>query len=209
MLSYGTVKLKYNAPITLSYSLACAAVLLANQISGGLLQGVFSVSPYSVNGSPLSWFHLFTHIFGHANWQHLIGNFSFILLIGPVLEEKYGSGPLAAMIAVTALATGLLDLLIERAELFGASGIVFMLILLSSFTNIRSGEIPVTFILIVVLYVVKEVWEALTPDSVSHLTHIAGGLIGGAFGFLFAKKGQPPASPPVPGASALKKPGDA
>jgi membrane associated rhomboid family serine protease len=190
------VKLRYNAPVTLSFSIVAAVVLIVNQITGGLLQSVFSVSPYSVNASPLSWYHLFTHVIGHGSWQHLIGNFSFILLIGPILEEKYGSGPILLMIAVTALATGLLDLLIERAELFGASGIVFMLILLSSFTNIRSGEIPITFILVIVLYVVKEIWDALTPDSVSHLTHIAGGIVGGAFGFLFARK-EPTTTPPA------------
>jgi len=192
------VKLKYNAPVILSFSIVSAVVLLVNQITGGLLQGVFSVSPYSVDASPLSWYHLFTHVIGHGSWQHLIGNFSFILLIGPILEEKYGSGPILLMIVVTALATGLLDLLIERAELFGASGIVFMLILLSSFTNIRSGEIPITFILVIVLYVVKEIWEALTPDSVSHLTHIAGGIVGGAFGFLFARKEPAPTTPAAP-----------
>ncbi len=192
------VKLRYNAPVFLSFSLVSAVVLLVNQITGGLLQGVFSVSPYSVSASPLSWYHLFTHVIGHGSWQHLIGNFSFILLIGPILEEKYGSGPILLMILVTALATGLLDLLIERAELFGASGVVFMLILLSSFTNIRSGEIPITFILVIVLYVVKEIWDALTPDSVSHLTHIAGGIVGGAFGFLFAKKEPSPTTPAAP-----------
>ena len=186
------MKLKYNAPVILSFSIICAVVLLLDQITAGVLnlRYVFSVSPVSVNASPLSWYHLFSHVIGHANWQHLIGNFSFILLIGPILEEKYGSGPILLMMLVTALATGILDLLIERAQLFGASGIVFMLILLSSFTNMRSGEIPITFILIVILYVVKEIWDALTPDSVSHLTHIAGGIVGGAFGFLFAQKNK-------------------
>jgi membrane associated rhomboid family serine protease len=192
------VKLRYNAPIVLSYSIICAVVLLINQITAGLLQNMFSVSPYSVTSSPLSWYHLVTHVIGHQNWQHLIGNLAFILLIGPILEEKYGSGPVLLMMVVTAVATGVLDLLIERAMLFGASGIVFMFILLSSFTNIRSGEIPITFILIVVLYVVKEIWDALTPDSVSHLTHIAGGIVGGAFGFLFAKSAAAAPKTPAP-----------
>ncbi|HUJ76185.1 MAG TPA: rhomboid family intramembrane serine protease, partial [bacterium] len=114
-------------------------------------------------------------------------NFSFILLIGPVLEEKYGSLPILAMMVVTALATAILNLLLVHTGLLGASGIVFMLILLSSFTNIRQGEIPITFILIIALYVVREFVNALTPNTVSQLAHIAGGVIGGAFGFLFSK----------------------
>jgi membrane associated rhomboid family serine protease len=85
-----------------------------------------------------------------------------------------------------------------------------MLILLSSFTNIRSGEIPITFILIVVLYVVREFVNALTPSGISQVAHIVGGLCGGAFGFLFSKgkeapraqlpagpPGRPPAQPPA------------
>jgi membrane associated rhomboid family serine protease len=194
------MKLKYNAPVSLSFSIVAAVVLVADQIGGGWLRPIFSVSPASVGASPLSWYHLFTHVIGHLNWQHFIGNFAFILLIGPILEEKYGSSRILLVMAVTALATGLLDLLIERAELFGASGIVFMLILLSSFTNIRSREVPVTFILIIVLYVVKEVLDSFTPDSVSHLTHIAGGIVGGAFGFLFAQKA--PAPSPTPPATS-------
>ena len=79
------------------------------------------------------------------------------------------------------------------------SGIVFMLILLSSFTNIRQGEIPITLILIIALYVVREFVNALNPDTVSQLAHIAGGIIGGAFGFLFSK---PPAVPAAAGAPA-------
>jgi len=91
------------------------------------------------------------------------------------------------MMLVTALSTAVLNLLIVRTGLYGASGIVFMLILLSSFTNIRQGEIPITFILIIALYLVREFVNALTPSTISELAHIAGGIIGGLFGFLFSK----------------------
>jgi rhomboid protease GluP len=130
--------------------------------------------------------------------EHLISNFSFILLIGPVLEEKYGSVPLLGMMLVTALATAALNLLLVHTGLFGASGIVFMLILLSSFTNIRQGEIPITLILIIALYVVREFVNALNPDTVSQLAHIFGGVIGGAFGFLFSKPAPAPGGVAVP-----------
>jgi membrane associated rhomboid family serine protease len=104
---------------------------------------------------------------------------------------------------VTAIATAILNMLLVHAGLLGASGIVFMLILLSSFTNIRQGEIPITFILIVVLYIVRELVNAFTPDTVSQLAHIAGGIIGGLFGFLFSKPPTPaPAAPAKTGTPA-------
>jgi membrane associated rhomboid family serine protease len=112
-----------------------------------------------------------------------------------VLEEKYGSLPLFLMMLVTALATAVLNLLIIRQGLLGASGIAFMLILLSSFTNIRQGDIPITFILIVALYLVREFVNALTPSTVSELAHIAGGIIGALFGFVFSRAEKKPALP--------------
>jgi len=180
------MKLRYNAPVTLTFALISAAVLALDMPLGGFLtRTFFTVYPDFHITNPLSWLRLVTHVIGHANWSHLIGNFSFILLIGPILEEKYGSGPLFLMMLVTALVTGILNTLFIRAGLLGASGIVFMMILLSSFTNIRSGEIPITFILVVALYLVKELVNALAPDQISQLAHIAGGVCGGLFGFLF------------------------
>ncbi len=113
-----------------------------------------------------------------------MGNFAFILLLGPILEEKYGSASLAIMIVVTAVVTGLLNILFLPTGLLGASGVVFMMILLSSFTNIRQGGIPLTFILIVVLFLAQEIANSLREDSVSQFAHISGGIIGSLFGFL-------------------------
>ncbi len=183
------LRLRYNAPVTLTFALAAAALLGADQLTGGTLIGAwFTAPPYLERASVLSWLRLFSHVLGHASWAHLVSNFSFILLIGPVLEEKFGSGLVLVMMLVTAGVTGVLNALVVHAGLLGASGIVFMLILLSSFTNIRSGEIPVTFLLVIALYLVREFVAALTPDSVSQLAHIAGGLCGGLFGFIFARR---------------------
>jgi len=195
------VHLRYNAPVVLTFALLCAVVLLIDQLTGGLffIKTFFVLPAFFNSHSPLDWLRLFTYVIGHANWNHLISNFSFILLIGPVLEEKYGSLPLLAMMVVTALATAILNMVLVHTGLYGASGIVFMLILLSSFTNIRQGEIPITFILIVALYLVREFVNALTPSTVSQLAHIAGGIIGGLFGFLFSKTPAVPTLPAQPG----------
>jgi len=190
------IRIRYNAPVVLTFAIVSALVLLVDQLTGGtLVRAYFTLPPTFSTGSLLSWLKLVSYVVGHASWAHLIGNFSFILLIGPVLEEKYGSLPLLAMMVVTALATALLNLLIVRAGLLGASGIVFMLILLSSFTNIRQGEVPITLLLVIALYLAREFLNALTPDAVSQLGHIAGGIIGGLFGFLFSGAERKPALP--------------
>jgi len=203
------LRIKYNSPVVLTFSLLCAIVLLIDQVSGGsFIRSYFLLQPDFNAGSFLSWFRLVSYVIGHQSWTHLVGNFSFILLIGPVLEEKYGSLALLAMMIVTALATAVLNLLVVRTGLYGASGIVFMLILLSSFTNIRQNEIPITFILIVALYMVREFVNALHPDTVSELAHIFGGVIGGAFGFLFSKPAPVPAAAAAPAVPADPAPPD-
>jgi len=190
------LRIRYNSPVILTFALLCALVLGIDQLTGGtVIRNYFTLMPYFDRHSFMSWMRLFTYVIGHESWAHLIGNFSFILLIGPILEEKYGSLPIFLMMVVTAVATAVLNLLLVHAGLLGASGIVFMLILLSSFTNIRQGEIPLTFILILALYLVREFVNALTPDRISQLAHIAGGLIGGLFGFLFSRSESKPVLP--------------
>lgn len=189
------MKIKYNAPVILTFTLASTAVLVIAQIVGPQ----FVIRYFSVPGftqrirlfSPGA-FRLITHVIGHGSWAHLMGNFAFVLLIGPILEEKYGSGPLFAMMFVTALVTGILNLLLFPAGLLGASGVVFMLILLISFTNIREGEIPLTFILVVLLFLVKEILNIFENNNISEFAHIMGGICGALFGFLFRRRGSPP-----------------
>jgi membrane associated rhomboid family serine protease len=112
-----------------------------------------------------------------------MGNLTFILLVGPIVEEKYGDMRTLFMILITALVTGILNILFFHTGLLGASGIVFMLILLVSFTNTRSGEIPVTFILVALLFIGKEVLQSLSTDQISQFAHIIGGICGSFFGF--------------------------
>ena len=179
------MKITYNAPVTLSFALICSLVLLLDLLAGSALtEAFFSVGGTMNLANPVDYLRLFTHVIGHANWTHLLSNFAFILLLGPILEEKYGSRSLLLMMVITALVTGILNVLLFSTGLLGASGIVFMMILLGSFTNFRKGEIPLTFILVVLLYVTREVITAFQADSVSQFAHIAGGLCGSLFGFL-------------------------
>lgn len=178
------MKIKYNSPVILTFTLISISVLLINNFSGiPLIRNFFTVYPGINFSNPVSFFRLVSHIIGHANWAHLLGNFSIILLIGPLLEEKYGAGKLFEMIFVTALITGLLNSFLFSTGLIGASGIAFMLILLGSFSNIRAGEIPLTFILVAVLFLGGEIIKGLGTDNISQFAHIIGGATGAAYGF--------------------------
>lgn len=185
------MKITFNAPVVLTFTIiSCAVMGLSDTIFPGLNTNYFAATGHFDWGRVADYFRLFSHIFGHQDWTHLVGNFSFILLIGPILEEKYGSKKLLLMIAVTALATSAFNNILWDTGLLGASGIVFMMILLGSLVNFSSGTIPVTFILIVILYLGQEVYAALaTDDNVSQFAHIMGGVCGMIFGFFLGKGG--------------------
>ena len=179
------IRLRYNSPVILTFTLLATAVLVIDTFTAGAASKLaFTVYPGMDLRSPLTYLRLVSHVVGHADWTHLMSNFSFILLIGPILEEKFGSLRTLAMMAVTALITGILAALVFRTGLKGASGIVFMFILLGSFTNSRQGEIPLTFILVVILFLAREVINTVAVrDNVAQFAHIAGGVCGGMFGF--------------------------
>ena len=195
------MRIKYNAPVILSFTFIATLVMVLAQFLGeDLVHRFFSVPGNSqgLRVVSLDVFRLISHVIGHGGWAHLMANFTFILLIGPILEEKYGSGPLLVMMLITAFATGVLNVIFFPADLLGASGIVFMLILLISFTNIRAGEIPLTFMLVVLLFLTKEVLNAFEQNNISEFAHIVGGICGAMFGFLFTGKPQADVSGPAP-----------
>lgn len=76
----------------------------------------------------MTYFRFFGHVLGHANWEHFIGNITMILVIGPLLEEKYGSADTLIVILVTAFVTGVIHFIFfPGVALMGASGIVLHL----------------------------------------------------------------------------------
>ena len=115
---------------------------------------------------------------------------AYILLLGPALEEKYGAKKLLLVIAVTAVITALVhNVLFPGTRLLGASGVVFAFILLTSFTEFREGEIPLTTILVALIYLGQQIWDGIAVrDNVSNLSHIVGGLVGGCAGFLLNRR---------------------
>lgn len=168
----------------LGFSLfSLAALLLAMATGGGTNDLFFSVYRAPLT-DPLTWVRFFGHVLGHAGWQHFIGNIMLILVIGPLLEEKYGSGEVLFVILITAFVTGLLNfVLFPQVQLLGASGVAFAMILLSSFVSVKEGEIPLTFLLVAVIYIGGEVIDGIfVRDSVSNLSHIAGGAVGAVLG---------------------------
>ena len=179
------IVIRFNAPVMLTFALlSLLALLLGSWTNGAATHQYFSVYRSSLS-DPLTYVRFIGHVLGHADYEHYMGNMLLLLLVGPGLEEKYGSGTMVWMILVTALVTGLVHFVFfPGSALLGASGVVFMMIVLSSFTAMRRGEIPVTLILVVIFYLGGEIMDGLfKKDNISQITHIVGGLCGLIFGF--------------------------
>lgn len=199
------IRISYNAPVVLTFALLAVGVhIIGATVSESFVRTWFTAKPWLNSTSDYA--GLFTHILGHATWEHLLGNFMLILLLGPLLEERFGSLRLLVMILITALVTGLLNVALFNTGLLGASGIAFMMILLASTANIRQGEIPLTFIAVAVIYLGGEIVHAVRDkDQVSQAAHLIGGLVGAAFGFLSARGGRASAVAFTLGGAAKKQ----
>ena len=178
-------KITFNSPVVLVFSLICLVSTILGIITKDESTRALFMTYHSTLTNPMTYVRFFTHVFGHANWSHFMGNIAYILLLGPLLEEKYGAKDLIEVIALTGLITGILNyIFFPNIALCGASGVVFAFILLSSFTSFKQGEIPITFILIAVIYIGQEIYRGIAiEDNVSNLAHVLGGVVGSIAGY--------------------------
>ncbi len=182
--------IRFNAPVILSFALlSLLALVLGTLTNDATTYRFFSVYRSSLS-DPLTYVRFFGHVLGHAGYEHYMGNMLLLLLVGPGIEEKYGHKTTALCIAITALVTGLVQFIFfPTTVLLGASGVVFMMIVLSSFTEMGKEGIPITLILVVIFYLGGELMDGLTAaDNVSQLTHIVGGVCGLVFGFSIKRR---------------------
>jgi len=200
-------RIQYNSPVILTYALLSLIVCGVNYLSHGMSNTLFFSVYRSSPADPLTYVRIIGHVLGHVDINHYFSNFLIILLVGPMLEEKYGSVPMLIMMLITAVITGAIFLLVSGGStvLLGASGIVFMLILLSSFVNFKRGRIPLTLVLVIIAYIGNEAYQGFTAsDNISHLTHIIGGLCGAVAGYFInssriKKEDAPEEKQPVEG----------
>ncbi len=182
-MNKGFGRIQYNSPVTLTFAFISLLVLMLGYLTGGGSTALlFSVYRSSLL-DPLTYIRLFGHVLGHMDWSHYSGNMVLFLVLGPMLEEKYKSKAFLTMIVITALVSGLFYMvLFPGSMLLGASGIVFMMIVLSSVAGMKNGRIPLTLILVLVVYLGGEVMNITSRDGIAHAAHILGGVCGASFG---------------------------
>lgn len=202
-------KVSYNAPVTLTFVLLCITLFALDffAFKGKLITKALTChgkigSAVAFNfKNPFDYIRLFSHVFGNTSWPSLFINLGFILLLGPTLEERYGSPIVALAIAITALVTGVLNVCFLSTTLTGTGAIVLLMIILASVSSLDKKELPLTFVCVLILYCANEMHSAYRDSTlatkgfgaffkinVPTFINLAGGICGSLFGFLVAPK---------------------
>ena len=179
--------MQYNSPVILTFFLLSLGVLFLGQYTGGwTTTHLFSVYRSSLK-DPLFYIRLFGHVLGHGSWDHFLNNMLLLLVVGPPMEEKYGSLPLLKGDPAHGPHLGhSVSVRCSPHGAAGASGIVFMLIMLASLSGF-SGGIPVTMLLVAALYLGQQIYDIIfVRDNVANFMHIVGGVCGTVFGYVNA-----------------------
>ena len=90
------------------------------------------------------------------------------------------------MVLITSLLIGLIYKIFNLGRVKGASGVLYMLIILSSFVNMEGGKIPITLALIIIFFVADDIIKFIKreDDNISHIGHLIGAICGVVFGIL-------------------------
>lgn len=193
------LKVAYDAPVTLTFVIVCAIIFLLNMLlaKGGKSGGLQSLlaSPTTQAGSlpffvkqPLSYLRLLLYIFGadQAGAPVLFTNLILIMLLGPAMEERYGSVIIGIMIFVSALFSGVLNACFLETSLVGAVPLVSMMIFLNAFMSFSKKKFPLSFAAVMVFFVLLQIFSG--AGAVRIIICIAGGLCGSLFAFLTSPK---------------------
>ena len=109
--------------VTFGIMAACMAVLILTDIRGDIdTYARWGLVPKHLQGPGL-----FTYMFMHAGWGHLLGNFLILFLAGPPLEDRWGRSLFAGVYVAAGLFAGGFFILMKPGSdlpLVGASGAI-------------------------------------------------------------------------------------
>ena len=192
------LKFVYDAPVMLTFALAVLVIFVLDTfVVKGKLAEKWLLSPTSAEGSlPFAFsdftsiFRLFLHVLGGRDIPFLICNLIFIRLLGPEMEERYGSVIIGIMIFVAALFSGVLNACFCKIPVSGSEPVVFMLILRCAMMHLSRSTVSASALVVIILFAVMLVLRKNPNGVVGVVITLAGGLCGSLFAFLTSPKAR-------------------
>ena len=149
-------------------------------------QYLFGLQPILFLRGHYYW-QLFTYMFMHGSWSHLVSNMIGLLFFGVYVEKQVGSKEFWLFYVLCGILCGAASLAIYavggywQIVLVGASGAVYAVLLLFAVIFPRStvfilGLVPVPAPLLIALYAGVAVFDQVfgMNQGVAHLTHLSG-----------------------------------
>ncbi|MDP1676844.1 MAG: rhomboid family intramembrane serine protease [Bacteroidota bacterium] len=182
-------------PVIKSLLIANGAVFLGMMFLGNFHVGEFSFEQFFFQafalwpfGAGFGFWQLFTYMFMHASFTHILFNMLALWMFGMELEHVWGSRKFFIYYLLCGFGGGLANLLI--APMFtsvgptvGASGAVYG-VLLAFGMMFPERLIYVYFLLpikakyFVVMYMAFEIFSVGSMDGIAHFAHLGGALVG-------------------------------
>jgi len=172
--------------LPVSYSgiilLLCIAVFLLGSIIPGL-NGYLALQTDYLMQRPWT---LLTHMFVHANFDHLFWNMVVLFFFGMELERRVGEKKFLQIYILSGIVAAFAQMTIAGGALFGASGALFgvmgcLAIIAPEISVLLFFVIPVSIRSAVVLYALIDFLSLGSADNIAHMAHIAGLLVGLAY----------------------------
>ncbi len=149
-------------------------------------QYTFGLQPVLFLKARYYW-QLFTYMFMHGSWSHLLGNMIGLLFFGLYIERQLGSKEFLLFYSICGVFCGAVSLAVYLffgfygVVLVGASGAVYAVLLLFAVIFPRStvfimGMVPVPAPILVAIYAGIAVFEQAfgMNQGVAHMTHLSG-----------------------------------
>ncbi|MCR4953009.1 MAG: rhomboid family intramembrane serine protease [Treponema sp.] len=190
------INFAYDSPVALSFAIITILLFVMNAL---VIKGridVFFYAPTNSGGAfpfnlkdGASYLRLVLYQFGYFDLSFLFADLIIILLLGQILEERYGSVIMGLMMFFSTLFSGVLNACFGKEKLCGAASIVIMMVFLNALTSISKKKVSVLSVATIVLVICREIF-ARNGGFISVIVSVAGGLCGSLFAFLASPKAR-------------------
>jgi hypothetical protein len=185
-----------NSWLPVSYSgiilLTCIVVFFLDYITKGSVGGFLALNTDYVMQRPWT---LLTYMFVHANFDHIFWNMLALFFFGMELEKRVGGTKFLQIYFLSGIVAALAQMIIAGGSLVGASGAIYgvmgcLAIIAPEIRVLIFFVIPLSIRAAVVLFALMDFLMMGASDNIAHMAHIAGLLVGLAFGQLMKRQPQ-------------------
>ncbi|KQC15263.1 MAG: protease [Methanosaeta sp. SDB] len=177
----------FKLPLTYSGMILviCVLFFFVRVVAPAFTFNYLALNPAFVAARPWT---LITHIFVHANMEHLFFNMLFLFFFGTELERRVGDSKFLQIFMISGLVAAIGQMAaVPTGYMMGASGALYgvmgcLAVIAPEIRVLLFFVIPLSIRAAVVLFAVLDFTMMGSADSIAHMAHITGLLAGLAYG---------------------------